>query len=292
MPAEPDLAPFRAEIDRIDDRILDLLVERFAVVARIAAAKAGQRASLALRPAREAAILRRLVARADGRIPTGTLVRTWRELLAASTRLQTPLALAVWAPAGRERVWDLARDQFGSATPAERATDPRRALRRVASGEAQIAVLPLPEEGEDWWTDLLEPPGDALCAIGRLPFVAEGGCEALAFAALDPEPSGDDRSLFVLETEGAISRAGLLLALEQARLFPRPLASLARDGRTRHLVELSGWFARGEQRLEARVPALRGQLLRALAIGAYPSPLSGEGAGAGAQMPPFALASE
>lgn len=292
MSPEPDLASLRAEIDRIDDRILDLLVERFAVVARIASAKAvSERPGLALRPAREAAILRRLAVRAHGRVPLDTLVRTWRELLAASIRLQTPLSLAVWAPAGREWVWDLARDQFGSVTPAERAADPQRALAKVVAGEAQIAVLPLPEAQEDWWSALLAPPAEKLSAIARLPFLAQGTCfEALAFAALASEPSGDDRTLLVLETKST-SRAGLLAALNQAGLAPRALASLEDEDRTRHLIEIAGHRVRGEVPLEIFPPLVRAQLRCAVVLGAYPRPLSAKDEQERASFP-LALASE
>ena len=94
---EPPLEDLRREIDRIDRAIVDLLIERTDVVRAIGEVK-GDRADgrLAMRPAREAAILRRLVAQAGDRFPRRVLVRMWRELLAATTRQQTPVSLAVF----------------------------------------------------------------------------------------------------------------------------------------------------------------------------------------------------
>ncbi|MCX8102239.1 MAG: chorismate mutase [Geminicoccaceae bacterium] len=274
MPSESDLSSLRAEIDRIDDAILDLLIERLAVVARIAAAK-GDRAEgrLALRPAREAAILRRLLARAAGRFPAATLVRMWRELLAATVAQQTPLTLAVWAPPGRERVWDLARDQFGASTPAVRCEDPRRLLQAVAAGAAAIAVLPSPLPGEDWWLELLEPAAANLAPIARLPFVAGAGPEALAFAALEPEPSGEDRALLVLEPAAPGEEAALVAALAEAALSPRRLACATHRGRHLELVEIAGFRPRGDGFLAAAPPAVRRRLRAATVLGAYPRPL-------------------
>ena len=67
----PPLDNLRAEIDKIDQQILDLLIERSAVVRLIGDVK-GDRLDgrSALRPAREAQILRRLAERACGRFPT------------------------------------------------------------------------------------------------------------------------------------------------------------------------------------------------------------------------------
>ena len=88
-----DLAALRAELDRIDDALHDLLIRRADVVARVAATKPN--GTLALRPGREAAIIRRLLARHTGHLPPQALVRLWRELLAATTAMQGPFVVAV-----------------------------------------------------------------------------------------------------------------------------------------------------------------------------------------------------
>lgn len=280
MPPETDLASLRAEIDRIDDRLVDLLIERVAVVARIAAAKGDrQRGGLALRPAREAVILRRLVARAGSRLPATTLVRMWRELLATTTHLQTPLSIAVWAPPEVAGVWDVARDQYGSTTPAERASSAVAALDRVSEGAARIAVLPMPEEGRDWWPALLEPSRRRLAAIARLPFVEGSGPAALALAPLEPEPSQDDLSLLVLEVEAGIDRALLAEPLARAGLEPSWRGLARAEGRLLHLVELRGFHGRHEPFPVALFGALGGKVHRTTVLGAYPRPIAAHGRG-------------
>lgn len=274
MTPQPELASLRAEIDRIDDRLVDLLVERLAVVERIAATKNDRaRGRLALRPAREAAILRRLVARAAGRFPVTSLVRMWRELLAAATAVQTPLAVTVWAPPEIPGVWDAARDQFGSATPFERASSAGQALRRAAEGGPRIAVLPMPEDGQDWWPALLEPAGRSLAAIARLPFVPGLGPAALAVAALEPEPSEADGSLVALEADAATSRGRLQAPLERGGLAPRWLSVVRRGATAVHLVEVEGFHPRGAPFVPSLLGPLGTQLVAAIPLGAYPKPL-------------------
>ncbi|TAN57065.1 MAG: chorismate mutase, partial [Magnetospirillum sp.] len=82
------LDQLRREIDRIDDTIHDLLMQRSAVVESIAAAKPAGRVTL--RPGREAAILRRLLGRHRGPFPKMALVRIWREIMGALVALQGP----------------------------------------------------------------------------------------------------------------------------------------------------------------------------------------------------------
>src|SRR5262245_47047327 len=102
-PSEPELEALRREVDRIDRAAVELLADRLRVVRAIAALKEqGPAARPAIRPGREAVILRRLVTQAGGRFPTATLVRMWRELLAATTRAQAPLTVAACVPYGRQ----------------------------------------------------------------------------------------------------------------------------------------------------------------------------------------------
>ena len=64
----PTLAELRAEVDRLDDALHDLLMQRAEVVTRIAALGA-QGKKIAFRPGREAEIVRRLLARHQGSLP-------------------------------------------------------------------------------------------------------------------------------------------------------------------------------------------------------------------------------
>src|SRR6476646_7932850 len=77
----PDLLALRARLDELDDQIHDLLIERAKVVENVA--RSGK--ASAFRPGREAAILRRLLARHSGQLAPQTLVRMWREMLAGTT---------------------------------------------------------------------------------------------------------------------------------------------------------------------------------------------------------------
>ena len=114
MPASLD--SLRREIDVIDDQMHDLLMGRASIVERIGAIKVKDAQRVYIRPDREAAIVRRLVERHQGRIPASVVVRIWREMVAATSRLQGPFSVAVHAPGDAVLYWDLARDHYGSCT--------------------------------------------------------------------------------------------------------------------------------------------------------------------------------
>jgi chorismate mutase len=279
--SQSPLADLRQDIDRIDRTIVDLLIERTDVVRAIAEVKGDrQDGRLAMRPAREAQILRHLVARAGDRFPRQVLVRMWRELLAATTRQQTPVALAVHAPEGEPAVWDLARDHFGSTTPITRSDTSSQAIRALSDGSAMIAVLPLPHDDESWWLALIAHQPDRLRVFARLPFVTgrPGDREepgALALGRLEPEPSGDDLALLAIEADSGISRGRLRDLMQAAGLAAEWLATSrsGAPGPLVHLVEVDGLVHDGDPRLTDVQAAAGGEVLRIVALGGYPRAL-------------------
>ncbi len=279
--APPPLEDLRAEVDRVDQSILELLIERADLVQRIGAIKDDRRNDrLAVRPAREAEILRRLVTLAERRFPRAVLVRMWRELLAATTRLQTPMSVAVFASRDRLRTWDLARDHFGSVTPMTRVDSASQALRSLGDGSATVAVMPLPNDDDSWWLALISDHPDRLRVFARLPFVAgavgEGEeASALAVGRLEPEPSGDDLALLAIEAESGVSRGRLRDLLLAVGLEPLWLAAWRPPDPTQtvHLVEVGSFVTGGDQRITDVLTSARGEVLRIVPVGGYPRPL-------------------
>jgi chorismate mutase len=280
MDTTAPLEDLRAEIDRIDQEVLDLLVARSAVVRRIAEVKGDrQDGRSAQRPAREAQILRGLAERACGRFPVPVLVRMWRELIASLTRLQTPLSVAVFAPRERAlQIWDLARDHFGSATAMVAVDRPIQALRALTEGSATVAVLPLPNDDESWWVSLASDQDHRLRAFARLPFVSSHGEEvrALAIGQLEIEPSGDDLALLAIEAEPGLSRGRLRELLVAADLHPGWVSGSRQPGAATalYLAEVDGFVAEGDRRLAELQKAAGGEVLRGVPLGGYARPLS------------------
>lgn len=271
----PTLPDLRAELDRLDDALHDLLMQRADVVACVAAFKNGTDSAgrTALRPGREAAILRRLLARHHGPMPAQGVVRIWRELLAASIAQQGRQTIAV-ADAAGEDMAALAREHFGALAPLRLHRGAAQAIGDLATGHASAAVLPLPAEGEaaPWWPGLLHRVEPRLFVVARLPFWTprpEGAArgQALVLAALPPDSSGADRTLIGVELPLEMSRTGAADRIAAAG-FPGAWMLVWRPGSgavALALIDVEGFVSDDDPRLAALGKALRPPVV----LGAY-----------------------
>lgn len=275
--SETTLGDVRREIDAIDAEMHALIRRRAALVERVRAIKARDDIPT-VKPGREAEILRALAARHDGGFPFGAVARIWREIIAGITRMEAAdYSVAVLMPANNHECWDLARDQFGSATPMSAFATPREVLREVDAGKVTLGVLPVPREGDSdlWWTGLATPDGPRVSY--RLPFApiaANGGPEtktgAFAVGHVPPEASSRDRSLIVVETRETVSRAGLSGLLEKAGIRGIALIS-GQQGVWFHLLDVEGFISQ-EDDATVELSRLSG-VERVTVVGAYADPM-------------------
>lgn len=281
--AAMSLDDLRQAIDRIDDTMLDLIVQRTAVVDQIGAIKraAGDDTGIFLRPGREMAVMRRLLARHSGPFPKPVVARMWREMFAALVALQGPMSVAVYMPQRGAGFLELARDQYGAYTPMVTSQTAGAVVRAVTEGEATVGVVPLPrlEDESAWWSMLVSGVAATPRVIARLPICGPGtgrgdGIEALAIARLGQEDTGDDRTLIAVETGGDLSRAGLRAAVEAAGVPVLEVMDSRESGEgvRLHLVEAGAYCAPDSacvQRLRADAA-----VHWAVVIGGYATPFS------------------
>ena len=227
-PAARSLPAVRRAIDSLDEQVHDLLMQRADLVAEVAKAKMHEGGSAApvFRAGREAEILRRLVARHHAPLPAELIVRVWREIMVASSRLQGPLAVAVGDPVSAA----LAAEHFGAAVlrPVKSAA---AVLAAVAKGKAQLGVLPL----SGWWH---RRPADVRILAG-VPFVRIGAGRSTPAAVVigrqDFEPSSDDALYVAIDWAKGSRRPKLPSA--------RVIATGRRGGGPVSLVETTASYA-------------------------------------------------
>lgn len=256
----PSLDAVRQRIDALDTELLRLVDERASLARIVAAAKAaaGDGGKFALRPGREAAILRRLIATERTAASPTLIVRIWREMIGDSLSVQGPFHLTVWGAKDPGRAVELARQRFGAAPPLRQAAKPEDALAQ-AKTPGGVAICALSPDSA-WWGRLLAEP--QLQVFAALPCLAAWGpMSALAVAAVDVEPTGDDRTFWVTDAPGSAA------SIEDALSRDGVAAELAAEAGGLKLFVLAGFYQREDERL-ARAPGrLNG------VIGAAPSPL-------------------
>jgi chorismate mutase len=285
---QPTLDDLRRQIDEIDVALQELIVRRAEVVTQVGTLKnrvSGGARAVHMRPAREAIILRRLVARHRGPLSKATLVRMWCELMSASLRLEGSFSVAVTMPSpAAGGFWDLARDYFGSLThliPRESAS---QALGAVFDGEASVAVLPMPQstDADHWWRLLLSRDAKAPRIVARLPFGARGSergapVEALVVGPIIPEASGLDRSLVAVETAAELSRSALAAAFKAEDLEPSFRVfgvGPSETGGYLHLIEIPGFLSADDNRLARLAGRLGPALQQVWTLGCFAEPLT------------------
>jgi chorismate mutase-like protein len=288
---DDQLAALRREIDSVDTKLHNLLMQRTELAVKVGEVKAkaqpiGRTPSEGakfVRPAREAQILRRLVGRHKGRLPKSVVVRMWREMISALLQVEGPFVVAVYTPADETGYWDIARDHYGCRVPIQNFDRLNHAISAVLDGQATVAVLPLPHEGDrdPWWRRIAVKQPKVPHIIARLPFGDPGnqrgrGLQAMVIGTTPNEPTEHDRGLLVAETREAVSRSSLRDALNAAQLTPVFIQAFQElGGPEQHLVEVEGFLAPDDPRLGALAKAL-GPESRAIVIGGYAVPLTAE----------------
>ncbi len=170
-PEKPSLADLRQEIDRIDEAMHRLLMERGEIIDRLIAVKKSQESGSAFRPAREAEMMRRLVKRHKGILPLDTAESIWRVIIATFTYVQAPFSVHADLSAGDALMRDSARFHFGFTVPFVPHMGAAGVVAAVSSSKGDLGLVPalaLASAGA-WWSALEFDAAPKI--IARLPFV-------------------------------------------------------------------------------------------------------------------------
>lgn len=269
------LDDIRRQIDALDERIHDALIARARLAEQVRAAKGADGPTL--RPGREANIVRRLVARHDGPMPASVVVRIWREIMSANSRLQGPFVIAVTTGAAAGLGVELARDHFGTLTTLQPVASVARALNALTEGRAQIALAPLPGDASDdpWWRGLGAGAAPQLNIVARVPFAPDQRTgAALLIGRQGFDPSGRDNGFVIVETRAELSQTRVRASFDKAGIgvigFPSAVDDPA--GGSLQLVELAAYLPPGDARL-AQLASFIGDGAHVRSIGGYAVPL-------------------
>src|SRR3954453_21413042 len=113
----PSLGDLRREIDRIDEAMHGLLMERGRIIDRLIATKKTSDSGSAFRPGREASMMRALAERHGGPLPLDTVEGIWRVIIATFTYVQAPFVVHADISGGDAPMRDSARFHFGFTVP-------------------------------------------------------------------------------------------------------------------------------------------------------------------------------
>jgi chorismate mutase len=212
MANPPTLADLRREIDRIDEAMHRLLMERGDIIDRLIATKKTAESGSAFRPAREADMMKRLVERHRGILPLDTAESIWRVIIATFTYVQAPFSVHADLSAGEAAMRDSARFHFGFTVPFVTHMGASGVVAAVAASRGDIGLVPAAGGATAWWTAL--EGGDAPKIIARLPFVERAdhpaGLPVFGIARPNPDAIVTDVETWSIRVSGwgpAVSRS-------------------------------------------------------------------------------------
>lgn len=166
-----NLADLRREIDRLDEGMHRLLMERGKIIDRLIAVKQTTDSGSAFRPGREASMMRALAERHEGLLPLDTVEGIWRVIIATFTYVQAPYAVHADVSAGDGPMRDSARFHFGFTVPYLPHPSAAAVIEAVARSRGDLGIFRLDQGASAgaWWRALADPSAPKI--IARLPFI-------------------------------------------------------------------------------------------------------------------------
>jgi chorismate mutase/prephenate dehydratase len=221
------LAKFRAQIDEIDNIIINKLIERIGIVKQVGELKSTTTTiPCPIRSGREAEMVRRIIEEfRPTDFPASAAAAIWRIIIGASTGVESKLSLSVFSDDKENSLYWLAREYFGSNLPITKQPHIKRVIGDVIDDKATVGIVPFlrSADNSNWWTALMQQGENVPKIFAHVPFVytdvpGKDIPSALAIAKMIPEPSGDDMSLIVIEADANCSQHRLQTAFvsEQA----------------------------------------------------------------------------
>jgi chorismate mutase len=215
-PDAPSLADLRREIDRLDEAMHRLLMQRGEIIDRLIAVKHTQESGSAFRPAREADMMRRLVERHRGILPLDTAESIWRVIIATFTYVQSPFSVHADLSAGDAAVRDSARFHFGFTVPFVPHLGAASVVEAVSESKGDLGLVPaFAVAGAGAWWSALEFDS-APKIIARLPFVDRAdhpaALPAFVVSRAEPEAMVREVSMWSVRVAGWSARAAKAMA--------------------------------------------------------------------------------
>lgn len=136
------ISDLRAQIDGIDDRLLQLLQERAEVAAQIAQYKKTQGSALFHDPERERYLLARVAKKGAGRFPLAAIRAVFREVMSGCLSVEEPLGVGFLGPEGTFSHM-AARHLFGLAARYRETPSIEGVFDSVERGAATYGVVPV-----------------------------------------------------------------------------------------------------------------------------------------------------
>ncbi len=221
--SDNELKKLREQIDKIDDRMLELLTERSSIVRQVGKLKSssGQKRSI-IRPGREAEMVRRIAGKAGNSFPRAAIAQVWRLIISSAILIEENAHVSTHALLEDRDCFWVAREYFGQFTPMTIRPTPVEVVADVADGKATVGVVKVldRETQRPWWSRIIEEKTQPM-VFAKLPFIRVAPTEKppiVSIGFVEPEPTDDDESLWLVKVPHSVEFAALEALAQQYEL--------------------------------------------------------------------------
>jgi chorismate mutase / prephenate dehydratase len=277
-----ELVEFRRQIDAMDDEIISLLKRRSDVVAQVGEYKRKQGTKgCFIRAGREADMLRHIWQEfSDSKFSAVAACAMWRQIIAASTSIESKMRISVYAPDGFDTLYWLAREYFGSFSTIIRHPNCNRVVGDVVDGKAEVGLLPAlnHEDHSNWWLTLAQQQENAPKLFAHVPFVhaksESARYSSFAIARIATEPTDSDITLIVVETADiSINRLTTAFATAGMKASRIAFTNSGNNSNVCHLLRVEEFVSPDDARLAKVLENLGEALVLGKVLGSYAAPI-------------------
>jgi chorismate mutase len=250
----PTLDDFRSEIDIIDNKIINLLKSRMAVVAKVAEFKRKNNYKFFIRSAREADMIKDLQKKCDFSFPKSAIFDIWRKIISSSNFFEQKLKITIHNPKNIPDYFYLVRQYYGDFFPINSKKSAKNIISEINKNQIQIGVFALKQEtnNQSWWEIISNSKSEVkifalIAKANSKEKTTHAQNDLFLVASKEAEKSKQDNSLLTLKISKDISQNKILSILKKARLSAKILDS--KD--LIYLIEIKGFYTNSSQEILA-----------------------------------------
>ncbi len=273
------LIEYRQEIDKIDQKIIDLLNERMEVVSKVGKYKEDMKDMFFIKSNREADMIKNLTHKVGKLIPKSVIVSIWRKIITSANVLEQDLKIGVNNPRNMEKYHFLIKEYYGDFVPIINFDNSQQILSEIEAKKIQLGVFVLPNKNEKnpdyWWVDLAKID-TKIKVFAQFPFVKYEINEdkeqdnLVVVANKDSEKSTNDKTLLTIKLTKNLSSDFLKESLVNCGFDGKIIANTD-DSFSKneifYLVEIDSFFEQNDNKIKL----LENYQIQPKVIGYYPT---------------------
>jgi chorismate mutase len=252
MAKTPTLEDFRSKIDIIDNKIIDLLKKRMAIITKVASFKKNNNYKFFIRSAREADMIKNLQKKCDSPFPKSAIFDIWRKIISSSNFLEQKLKITIHNPKNIPDYFYLARQYYGDFFPITSEKSAKNIISQITKDPTMIGAFALEQEAnnQSWWEIISnsKSPTKIFALITKTNSkekTIHTQNDLFLVANKEAEKSEQDNSLLTLEVSKKFSKTDILSTLKKAKLK----AKILDQQKTLYLIEMKGFYTNNSKEI-------------------------------------------